>query len=190
MYEPQCSINRISDLVISSNELTIRAVEFSEVEKLQQIAQQTFNESFEGNNTDSDMRDYLKDNFNLNKMGAELDNPNSTFYFVESTRSIIGYLKLNRGDAQTANSTENALEIERIYVFKEFHGKQVGQMLFDKSLQIARTSDVNYLWLGVWEKNARAINFYEKNNFVKFGEHPFKLGADLQTDIMMKLELK
>ena len=172
-----------------SNEITIRAVEPYEIEKLQNIGRRTFKESFGDENSDSDMKRYLNEKFNSEKIKSELINPNSTFYFAETGRSIVGYLKLNKGDAQTENTNENALEIERIYVLKEFQGKQVGQMLFDKSLQVARLNHVDYLWLGVWEKNARAIKFYAKNNFKRFGEHVFELGADLQTDVMMKLEL-
>ena len=73
---------------------------------------------------------------------------------------------------------------------KEFHGKKVGQILYDKALEIAQQKDVEFVWLGVWEENRRAINFYKKNGFVEFDKHIFKLGEDEQTDIMMKLKLK
>ena len=82
------------------------------------------------------------------------------------------------------------MEVERIYVLKEFHGKQIGQILFDKALEIAKEKKINYLWLGAWEKNPRAIRFYEKNGFVQFSTHLFKVGADEQTDVMMRRELK
>jgi len=103
---------------------------------------------------------------------------------------VIGYLKLNFGQAQTELQDEKALEIERIYVIKEFHGKDVGQLLYNKALQIARQKIVEYIWLGVWEENRRAINFYTKNGFVEFDKHIFKLGNEVQTDKMMKLSLK
>jgi diamine N-acetyltransferase len=83
----------------------------------------------------------------------------------------------------------NSLEIERIYVLQEFQGKKVGQMLFGKAVEIAKQKNADYIWLGVWEKNIKAIRFYEKNGFVPFGKHLFKLGDDEQTDIMMKLVL-
>lgn len=65
----------------------------------------------------------------------------------------------------------------------------MGQILYDTALQTAIGSTIDYVWLGVWEKNIRAINFYKKNGFVAFGKHIFKLGDDEQTDIMMKLNL-
>ena len=101
----------------------------------------------------------------------------------------MGYLKLNFGDSQTELKDQKALEIERIYVLKEFHGKKVGQLLFEKALKIAEEKKVDYVWLGVWEENLRAINFYKKNGFEEFDKHIFKLGNDEQTDIMMKLKL-
>jgi ribosomal protein S18 acetylase RimI-like enzyme len=71
----------------------------------------------------------------------------------------------------------------------EYHGQQVGQLLYDKAIQIAHQLQVNYVWLGVWEENHRALKFYKKNGFIEFDKHIFKLGDDEQTDIMMKLQL-
>jgi ribosomal protein S18 acetylase RimI-like enzyme len=82
-----------------------------------------------------------------------------------------------------------ALEIERIYVSKEFHGKKAGQVLYEKAMEVAKDKNADYVWLGVWEENQRAINFYKKNGFVEFDKHIFKLGNDEQTDIMMRLQL-
>jgi ribosomal protein S18 acetylase RimI-like enzyme len=41
------------------------------------------------------------------------------------------------------------------------------------------------LWLGVWERNARAIRFYQKHGFADIGTQVFRLGTDLQTDRVM-----
>jgi ribosomal protein S18 acetylase RimI-like enzyme len=105
-------------------------------------------------------------------------------------QDVIGYLKLNMGASQTEVKDNNALEIERIYVLKEFQGKKVGQMLFDKAIKIAKEHHIAYVWLGVWEENKRAIQFYTKNGFVEFDQHVFVLGDEAQTDIMMKLQLR
>lgn len=78
------------------------------------------------------------------------------------------------------------MEIERTYVLRSHHGKKVGQLLYNQALDVALNNKAEYLWLGVWEQNPRAIRFYEKNGFVAFDKHIFKLGADEQTDIMMK----
>jgi ribosomal protein S18 acetylase RimI-like enzyme len=103
---------------------------------------------------------------------------------------VIGYFKVNFGDAQTELQDKNSLEIERIYVSKDFHGKKVGQILYDKALEIAKTKKLDYVWLGVWEQNLRAVQFYKKNGFVEFDKHIFKFGNEDQTDLMMKKDLR
>ena len=167
----------------------IRKVILQDIDELQCISRQTFEETFATENSYEDIQKYLDESFSKEKLTSELSNANSDFYFVTSDSKVIGYLKLNLGMAQTELKDNNALEIERIYVLKEYYGKQIGQLLFDKALQIAKQLKANYIWLGVWEKNNRAIHFYIKNGFVEFGNHLFKLGNDEQTDMMMKLML-
>lgn len=168
----------------------IRKVKKDEVEQLQKIGRQTFSETFSSGNNEEDMIKYLDEGFSLEKLKAELNDKESEFYFALLDNEVIGYLKINFGQAQTELKEDSTLEIERIYVLNKFHGKKVGQQLYEKAIKIARQKSVDYVWLGVWEKNPRAIRFYEKNGFIAFDKHIFKLGKDEQTDIMMKLQLK
>lgn len=160
-----------------------------EILQLQEIGRQTFYETFSQSNTEENMKNYLQNGFSLSKITAELNDENAEFYFAKIDEKIIGYLKLNFGQSQTELKDDKAIEIERIYVLKEFHGNKVGQILYDKAIEVARQKNADYVWLGVWEENPRAINFYKKNGFVEFDKHIFKLGEDEQTDIMMKLKL-
>lgn len=161
----------------------------SEIIELQHISKQTFYETFAAVNTAENMEKYLTEGYSLTKLTSEINDPNVGFYFAKSDQEIMGYLKINSGQAQTELRDENALEIERIYVLKQFQGQAVGKALFEKSLQLAREAGVEFLWLGVWEENHRALAFYRKNGFTEFGKHLFKLGEDEQTDLMMKLDL-
>ena len=139
---------------------------------------------------EADMKKYLAENFSDEKMTTELNNPESQFYIAWDEQSPVGYLKVNSGQAQTELKDSNSLEIERIYVKKAYHGKKVGQILYEKSLEAALLQKNEFLWLGVWEENPKAIRFYEKNGFVAFDKHIFKFGEDEQTDIMMKKVLR
>lgn len=169
--------------------MQIRKLNITDLDNLQKISVTTFKETFEEVNTEEDMQKYLAENLSLERLKSELENPNSEFYFAENENEILGYLKLNFGDTQTENQGNEALEIERIYVLKEFFSLKVGQFLFEKSVEIAKEKSMKFIWLGVWEENKRAIRFYEKNGFEIFGKHDFVLGTDVQTDLLMKLFL-
>ena len=170
-------------------DIDILKVTIDNIDQLQKIGRQTFFETFASGNTKENMNSYLDEGFSVAKLTTELNDNNAAFYFATLDDNVIGYLKLNFGQSQTELQDEKAVEIERIYVLKDFHGKNVGQLLYDKAIQIARQKCADYVWLGVWEENPRAINFYKKNGFIEFNKHVFKLGNDEQTDIMMKLKL-
>lgn len=171
-------------------EITIRKIRTIDIIELQNIGKLTFAETFSSGNSEENMKKYLEEGFSIDKLTAELNDPNAKFYFAELDGKTIGYLKVNMGQSQTEIKDNNALEIERIYVLKEYHGKKVGQILYDKAIELAKEKNVEYVWLGVWEQNPRAIRFYEKNGFKAFDKHIFKLGNDEQIDIMMKLKMK
>ena len=169
--------------------IIIKRVTPHEIDQLQRISKQTFSETFAVDNTAENMKKYLEEGFSVEKLTAELNDENAAFYFATVDDKVVGYLKVNFGPAQTELKDDSSLEIERIYVLKEFHGKRVGQLLYEKAIQMARQMKAEFVWLGVWEENQRAIHFYKKNGFVEFDKHVFKLGDDEQTDIMMKLQL-
>lgn len=169
--------------------MQIRKINTSDLENLQKISRQTFFETFSEVNSEADMQKYLTENLSTENLKSELENPDSEFYFAEENEEVLGYLKLNSGSAQTETQDLNAVEIERIYVLKEFLGQKVGQFLFEKAMEVAHEKAADYIWLGVWEENHRALRFYEKNGFEIFGKHNFVLGTDVQIDLMMKKKL-
>lgn len=172
------------------NNIQISRVTVADVAELQKIAIRTFSEAFAGGNTQQNLQQYIDINFALPKLTDELSDPDSEFYFAKVDDSVAGYLKVNSSAAQTELQDPSSLEIERIYVAKEWYGKHVGQALFEKAIEVAKNKDADFIWLGVWEENPRAINFYAKNGFVEFDKHQFVLGTDVQTDIMMRKRMK
>lgn len=165
--------------------MRIQQVTSADLPQLQEIAVQTFVESFANANTGENMRQYLRDSLSQEKLAAELAAPQSAFYFAWLDEQCAGYLKINIGAKLPDRTAEPVLEIQRIYVLQKFHGKQVGQLLLDHALSIAAERGLPYCWLGVWEKNPRAITFYRKNGFSDFGSQIFQLGDDAQRDILM-----
>ena len=156
---------------------------------LQAIAQNTFLEAFADLNTKEDMDQYIHEKLSIEQLAQEMATQGSEFHLLNLHEQTIGYLKVNFGDAQNEPFGQNALEIERIYLLNAYQGMGLGKFLFNHALAIARHQNVLFIWLGVWEKNQKAIRFYEKLGFKTFGKHSFLLGSDLQMDLLMKLTL-
>ncbi len=170
------------------NNLKIRLAQIGDLPVLQKIGKQTFIDAFGSLNTASDMELYLEKTFNLKQLETEIQNPESEYYFIEDPDRILGYLKVNVGAAQT-ETISNALEIERIYVIVGYQSLGIGKILFNKAIDLAKERNLDVIWLGVWEKNLDAIRLYKKLGFIQFSSHPFLLGQDEQTDLLMKLKL-
>ena len=169
--------------------LKIKECNLEDIKKVKEISIKTFYETFAAQNTEEDMNKYLKENFSYEKMTYEINNSYSKFYIVENNDDVVAYMKINFDKAQTEEGHNNTIEVQRIYVLEDFKGKRIGKTLIQKAIEIGENNKVDYIWLGVWEHNIKAIAFYEKLGFKKFDTHIFKLGDDEQVDNLMKLAL-
>ncbi len=169
--------------------ISITAVASDDVSGLASISRKTFEQTFADKNDPADFDAYLETAFSHEQLSSELGNSGSAFFFARINGQVCGYLKVNTGQAQTEAVEGKTLEIERIYVDADFQGSGVGKALFQQALKQAEAMGADAVWLGVWEENAKAIEFYRKQGFEPFGEHSFVIGKDVQRDILMRLEV-
>ncbi len=160
-----------------------------ELDLLVEISKMTFIAAFEADNDPEDFKNYIEFAFNKIKLKKEIQTPDSSFYFVYFDKKLAGYFKLNEFLAQTDIREDKSLEIERIYVLESFQGKKIGQSMLREIKDIATEKEKHFIWLGVWERNIRAIQFYEREGFAKFGTHPYYIGSDKQTDWLLRFSL-
>jgi len=160
-----------------------------DVDELREIAYKTYDDTFRHLNTPENMQAYLDMAFERGKLKAELENSNSSFYFLYLNGVLVGYLKLNEGPSQTDLKDPDSLEIERIYVVRSCQGQGLGKYLIREALEIGRRKGKHNAWLGVWEKNEKAIAFYKRMGFRVIGTHEFVMGDDHQTDLLMQLTI-
>lgn len=167
--------------------LIICECNLKDIGQIKYICEKTFCETFMDTNSQEDMENYLKEHFSYEQLEDEVSNQGSKFFIVRDNEQVVAYMKINFDNAQTEEGYSNTLEIQRIYVLEQYKGKGIGKLLMQKAIKIAKESNLDYIWLGVWEHNFPAIKFYEKHGFKKFSTHIFKLGNDEQTDYLMKL---
>ncbi len=170
--------------------LDIRIAKPADVERLADLARRTFQAAFGDFNTEANMACYLEKAFNTAQVLSELEDNASTFIWAEQTGIPAGYAKLRRGTIRGCVTGPKPVELERMYAETERIGAGVGKTLLHTAIKIAQAEGYQSLWLGVWEFNERAIEFYHRQGFVDVGEQDFMLGHDRQTDIIMQLDMR
>ena len=165
---------------------TIIPVQSSDVDTLLHLSRKIFHDSFAHLNKPENMIAYMDRDYTLNQLLSELLNPLSEHYFISEGDKKIGFLKLNRSGAQSDIRDPESLEIQRIYIDMDYQGKGLGTRLLQFANERAKALGLKYIWLGVWEKNPDAIRFYQRHGYQIVGSHPFVMGDEGQTDILMK----
>ncbi|MEF2966264.1 GNAT family N-acetyltransferase [Paenibacillus sp. M1] len=165
--------------------IEIKKCDRENLQLLQEISIETFNETFRAQNSPENMKAYLERAFDSAQLEKELSEIASEFYFIYFNAELAGYLKVNMNEAQSENMGDASLEVERIYIRSEFQGNGLGKYLIDKAMEIAIGQNKKRIWLGVWEKNENAIHFYKKMGFVQTGAHSFYMGDEAQIDYIM-----
>ena len=174
--------------------IRVRLATIADAARLSEFGAATFRDTFEGDNTPADMARYLSEAFTPERQADEIADAGGTVLLAESDRAggdeLVGYVHLVSGPAPTAVQGRRPLELKRLYVARAWHGRGVAQVLMDAALDAARARSAETLWLGVWERNPRAVAFYQKYGFTRVGEHTFVLGGDPQTDWLLARPLK
>lgn len=158
----------------------------ADAQVLRQIGRQTYADTFSSMNTPENMTAYLDAAFSPERIKTELGLAGSAFYFLHVGVELAGYLKLNLPPAQSDLNEPESLEIERIYITPRYQGRGFGKRLLETAEEIGIQLECRATWLGVWEKNVNAIGFYARMGYAEIGRHSFRMGDEVQSDLIMK----
>ncbi len=174
---------------MEKHDITIRRAKTVDAGQLADLGARTFWQAFGADNNPEDMQTYVAAHFSPAQIGQELDSTSATFFVAEVSDKQVGYAKLNQGATPDCVRSSRPIELERIYVDRAVLGTGIGAGLMQACLAEARARGFGTVWLGVWEKNHRALRFYRRWGFRKVGAHTFVLGKDVQQDQVMALVL-
>ena len=169
--------------------MNIRHGTTKDAKMLSELGAKTFYDTFAKDNTPENIDAYLKRSFSPEIQFNELSQPDVIFVIAEFDEIPIGYAQLILNSKDESIKGARPLEIRRIYASHEYLGRGVGKELMRATIREARQRACDCIWLGVWEKNQRAIDFYKKWGFREVGTHLFSVGDDPQNDFVMELEL-
>ena len=170
------------------NKTYIRQAFSDDADAIAQLSIQTFRDTFATDSNTTDIETYLEKAFSLQQISAEIADSKNTFLlsYLKESKGLVGYAKLRLGQRESCIAAVRPIEIGRLYVTKAAIGQGVGKQLMQTCLERAAAEDCDVAWLGVWEHNTRAIQFYKKWNFTVVGSHVFKLGSEDQNDLIMQ----
>lgn len=166
--------------------IVISAARLDHIATLAELGRTTFLETFETENDPADIDAYVREAFAPETLRAQYETEGCQFYLLIVEGDPAGYLKLNMSGAKNNSTDDDLMEIERIYLLARFQRRGLGQRLLDFATKVAQERNCRGLWLGVWERNAKAIAFYEQAGFSIVGEQRFSIGTDLQLDLVMQ----
>ena len=164
---------------------TVRKAHISDAKMLSELAEATFRATFGAMNTTEHMELHCRCSYGEQIQTAEIADPGMVTLVSEDKGRLIAYAQLRWGKAPDCVSAKSPGEIQRLYVVEDWHGKGIAQELMKACVDEIKQQGSDALWLGVWERNPRAISFYKKFGFVEVGDHTFPLGGDPQRDIVM-----
>lgn len=170
--------------------LNIRFATAADAALIADISRQTFNDTFAVFNTQQNMDKFMEQQFSRQSLMNEVMQEENIFLLAFSGDLPAGYAFLREKNLPAQLAGESVIEIARIYARKEFIGKGVGKKLMEECIAVAKQKQKNMIWLGVWEHNQPAIDFYKKWGFEKFSSHEFILGDDVQVDWLMNKRIQ
>src|SRR5882762_4902721 len=165
----------------SINEIiTLRMAVMEDMPALAAMAGKIFWETFTGKMPEEDLQTYIATAFSPDHIFSEYNDPASVFIIASYDGQWAGYAKINTRKRPERPEPERYIEIERLYILGEYHGRKIGAGLMDTCLQYARDHGFRAIWLNVWEKNTRAIEFYQRMHFTHVDWCIFMRGNDPQ----------
>lgn len=166
----------------------LRFATLSDAEKLRALSEDAFRHAYAAFNTHEDMETYCTEHFSLERITNEIENAQTKFILAIAEEEILGYVKLDLA-TKLAAGTVRPLELARLYTRVDLIGKGIGRQLVDEAVRYAQENNFDALCLSAWQKNPKAVKFYEREQFVIAGTTQFLLGKDLQDDFVMVRKL-
>jgi len=153
------------------------------------LARKTFLETYGETGNSENLQLYVDAHFTEENIRNELSNPDFRFFIAWINHNAVGFTKIRKDRSPKGITGKNCLEIQRIYVLQEYQGFSVGKELIGLIKKIALEENSQVIWLQVWQKNVKAIQFYQKSGFVVYETCSFDFGKEIHQDFLLRFDL-
>jgi ribosomal protein S18 acetylase RimI-like enzyme len=180
-----------ANVVSQAAAVHIRRATVADAEALTEIGARTFFETFAADNTPEDMQLFLTSTWRPEIQRAEILDPGlDTLLALDARGALAGFAQVRVAQPPAGIEVRKPVELKRFYVDKPWHGTGLARTLMEAAEQAARARGGREFWLGVFQRNERALSFYRKCGFRTVGTQTFVVGTDPQKDYVMLRELE
>jgi diamine N-acetyltransferase len=169
--------------------ISVRTAVAADFELLATLGRRAFYEAFGSHNDEQDMQAYLDLAFKPDTIRKQLEDPDVIYFIASYQNDPVGYAKLKRNSSPPQLQEKKCMQLERIYALQAYIGKKIGKALMEQCIQTAKGGNMEFIWLGVWQENERAIDFYKKWGFEIIGIKQFIIGKEVNDDFVMALKI-
>lgn len=163
----------------------IRLAAVADAAALAELGRRTFSDAFAADNTPEDLAVFLDLTYSPQIQRDELQDPALTCLLAEQDGALVAYALLRTGKTSPYVIDPAAIELQRFYVDQPAHGTGLAHRLMQECVDHAAGLGASTVFLGVFERNVRAIRFYRKHGFEVVGSQVFRVGTDDQRDFVM-----
>jgi ribosomal protein S18 acetylase RimI-like enzyme len=162
--------------------LAVRRALLEDAPALAAFASKAFSDAYRGLDDPNEIANYVEEHFNIEAVAKLIGDRAATTLLAEFGPQLVGYAVLKSADAPGCVAGTKPIELARLYLGTEFVGKGIGAKLMLAVHAEARRLGAATLWLSVYDRNVRAVTFYERFGFTKVGGKEFLFGGRVYID--------
>lgn len=142
------------------------------------IGKKSFRRAFEHLfNNKEELLEYLENTYCPVKLAKSLRDEDNVYLLACFEGEPAGFAKIKKYSLNEHIESVAQMELQKIYVLQEYHGKGIGTALLKEVKNVAKEVYPDYIWLDTHISNDNAIKLYEKNGFKKVGKYFFTIGT-------------
>ena len=162
--------------------LAIRPAVPEDAPRLAAFAAQAFSHTYRGLDDPQEIADYVAEHFQPAVMAAVIADPACTTLLAWLGEQLAGYAIVKAAPVPACVTGPDPVWLWRLYLGEGFIGQGLGARLMRAVHAEARRRDKATLWLSVYDRNVRAVEFYERFGFAKVGGKEFLFGGRIYVD--------
>jgi len=160
----------------------IRLATPADTHTLAAFGAQAFADAYRELSDAQEIADYVAEHFRPEVMASVIGDPACTVLLAWVGDSLAGYAIVKAEPAPDCVTGPAPIHLWRIYLGGGFIGQGLGSRLMRAVNAEARRQGAQTLWLGVYDRNVRAVQFYERFGFAKVGGQEFEFGGQIYID--------